>query len=142
MPTRLFLFRLLAFIVDSIIILILAELVYFIGIPFFHSHTTDIFGVKINMYLTRFGPIVSWLYHSIFECSNIQATPGKYFLKLKVSDIMNQKANFAQTTLRHFSKIVSLILLGSGYIMIFFNKNHQCLHDYISSTIITLRKVE
>ena len=135
-----FLRRFLAFIIDTIVILILASIIYFIGIPFFHSRTIDIFDVKINVYVTRIGPILSWLYYSIFECSNMQATIGKYVLKLKISDTMFQRANFAQTTLRHFSKIISLLILGFGYIMLFFNKNHQCLHDYISSTIITVKE--
>ncbi len=139
-PTiKLFILRLLAFIVDTAIIMILSTILFMIGVPYFHYASINVLGFEVNEYLTRVGAILSWLYFSIFECSPMQATIGKYLFKLRVSNTLYQRANFAQTTLRHFSKIVSLLLFGGGYLMIFLNKNKQCLHDYFSSTIIDLR---
>lgn len=139
---KLALFRFLAFIVDTVIICVIALLLSLFGVPFFQQATINVFGLEINSYVTRIGPVVSWLYHAIFECSVMQATLGKYFFDLSVSNILFHKANFAQTTVRHFSKILSILLIGGGYIMFFFNVNRQCLHDYFSATVIHLKKVE
>lgn len=139
---KLFILRLLAFIVDIITISLSALILSQIGVPFFHSSKIHVFSFEINSYVTRIGPILSWFYYSLFECSFMQATPGKYLFKLQVSDTLFQRANFAQTTARHFSKILSFLLLGGGYIMFFFNVNRQCLHDYISSTIVHFKNLK
>jgi len=133
---KLALLRILAFIIDILVLLLVTYFLFFIGLPFFHSTSTNFLGFEINVFVTRVGPIISWFYHSIFECSSMQATIGKFLLRLKVSNTEFQRANFAQTTVRHFSKILSYFLLGGGFVMFFFNKNKQCLHDYLSSTIV------
>lgn len=132
------LLRLFAFFIDFFILLFLSYFLYLIGLPFFKSPNINIFNYEYKIYLTRLGPIVSWLYHSIFECSKLQSTPGKYFMKLRVSNTLMQRANFAQTTVRHFSKILSLLPFGMGYFLFFFSKKRQCLHDYLAFTIIHL----
>jgi len=60
-------------------------------------------------------------------------------LRMKVTDMNAEKVSFKIATVRYFSKILSGIILGIGYLMIGFTKNKQGLHDKIAQTIV-LRK--
>ena len=79
---------------------------------------------------------ISWLYFSIFESSYKQATPGKIDLKLKVTDLNGQRISFWRATGRYFAKIVSGLILYIGFLMIFFTKKRQGLHDLWAKCLV------
>lgn len=83
--------------------------------------------------------IVPWLYFAGFESARSQATPGKVLMRLVVTDMDGQKPTFARTTLRFFSKFISILIVFIGFLMIGFTRNHQGLHDKIAGCLVLLQ---
>ncbi|QKJ29244.1 RDD family protein [Mucilaginibacter mali] len=81
-------------------------------------------------------PLAKIIYHIVMECSVKQATYGKQILKIRVCDIYGQRLSAGQSIGRNLAKICSVATLGIGYLMAFFNKRQQCLHDMITDTVI------
>jgi uncharacterized RDD family membrane protein YckC len=85
--------------------------------------------------------LLQWLYFAIMESSEHQGTLGKMALGLIVTDTDDRRISFPRATGRFFAKIISgLIPLGIGYIMAGFTEKKQALHDMIASTLV-LRKL-
>ena len=78
----------------------------------------------------------SWLYYTICESSSRQATMGKTALGIIVTDYKGKKISFLRATVRHFTKILSLLIFFTGFIMIAFTRNKQGLHDIIAKTMV------
>ncbi len=83
--------------------------------------------------------IVPWLYFAGFESARSQATPGKVLMRLVVTDMDGQKPTFARTTLRFFSKFISVLIIFIGFLMIGFTQKHQGLHDKIAGCLVLLQ---
>jgi uncharacterized RDD family membrane protein YckC len=81
----------------------------------------------------------AWLYYAIFEASPWQATPGKRFLRLYVTDLNGRPITFARGTIRHFAKIISNLTFLGGYIVAGFTEKKQALHDIIASCLVLRR---
>jgi hypothetical protein len=77
-----------------------------------------------------------WLYFAIMESSESQATIGKKVLGIKVTDEFGQRMSFGRATGRYFSKYISSLILGIGYLMAAFMDRKQALHDKIASTLV------
>jgi uncharacterized RDD family membrane protein YckC len=75
-------------------------------------------------------------YYAGMESSEKQATVGKMVLKIKVVDIDGNRISPARAVGRYFSKILSAIILGIGYIMAAFTEKKQGLHDMIAGTLV------
>lgn len=85
------------------------------------------------------GIILPWLYYAGMECSEHQATPGKLALNIRVTDLEGRRIGFLRATVRHFTKILSGMLLLIGYIMIAFTAKRQGLHDLIAGCLVVNR---
>lgn len=82
-----------------------------------------------------------WLMYFVFwESSNLQATPGKLLLKLKVVNKKGHKINVGTAILRFFSRILSALIVGIGFLMILTNPRKRALHDILSKTAVVKRK--
>ena len=79
---------------------------------------------------------INWLYYSLFESSERQATPGKMAVGIKVTSTNGQRISFLNATGRFFGKIISGMLFGFGYIMILFTEKKQGLHDLMAGTLV------
>jgi len=77
-----------------------------------------------------------WFYFAIMESSESQATIGKKVLGIKVTDEFGQRMSFGRATGRYFSKYISSLILGIGYLMAAFMDRKQALHDKIASTLV------
>ncbi len=77
-----------------------------------------------------------WFYFAIMESSESQATLGKKVLGIKVTDEFGQRMSFGRATGRYFSKYISSLILGIGYLMAAFMDRKQALHDKIASTLV------
>jgi len=84
--------------------------------------------------------IVFFLYSPLFESSKLQATPGKYFLEIEVINKAGGKISFLQALGRHFSKILSYMIMFIGFIMVAFTNKNQGMHDMIASTYVVERR--
>ena len=95
------------------------------------------FGVRRgDSFTTGVGIVISWLYFSLMESSNLQATVGKIVLGLKVVNRNGKRISFPRATGRYFSKYLSVIIIFIGFIMVAFTKKKQGLHDKIADTLV------
>jgi len=78
----------------------------------------------------------SWLYEALMESSSYQATLGKMIFGMKVTDLYGSRISFARATGRHFSKILSGMILGIGFMMVGLTERKQGLHDLLAGTLV------
>ncbi|HIH45145.1 MAG TPA: RDD family protein [Candidatus Methanoperedenaceae archaeon] len=84
--------------------------------------------------------VVNWLYFAGMESSTNQATLGKKAMGIIVTDLNGGRISFGKATIRHFSKFVSILILGIGYLMIGFTEKKQGLHDMIAGCLVIVKK--
>ena len=96
------------------------------------------FGVHLVRVIAGLGfsTCANWIYEAALESSTKQATLGKMALGLKVTDLDGRRISFARATARHFSKILSGMIMLIGYIMAGFTERKQALHDVIAGTLV------
>ena len=80
--------------------------------------------------------LVPWLYYALLESSRNRATLGKMVAGILVTDKSMQQITFTRATLRHFAKIISLLIFGIGFFCIIYTKKRQGFHDYIARTYV------
>ena len=81
-------------------------------------------------------PVAKMIYSIIMESSARQGTWGKVLMGLKVSDEKGAPIAFGRSLIRNLSKFISTATVGLGYMMGFFDKKQQCLHDKIAGTLV------
>jgi uncharacterized RDD family membrane protein YckC len=81
-------------------------------------------------------PMANLIYHIVMESSPKQATYGKRILKIRVCNLDGSDIDTAKAAARNFAKILSLGTFCVGYLMSFFNKKQQCLHDMLAGTLV------
>lgn len=89
-----------------------------------------------NIWWTLTTWVIAWLYEAIQVSSARQATIGKKLLNIRVTDDRRNRISFGRATARHFSKYLSLIILGIGYLMMLWDNRSQTLHDKIADTLV------
>jgi uncharacterized RDD family membrane protein YckC len=82
------------------------------------------------------GIILNWIYFTLLESSEKQASWGKRALKIKVTDMHGQRISFARANGRYWAKIISAIILLIGYFMAAFTEKKQALHDKMSDCLV------
>lgn len=80
--------------------------------------------------------LADWIYFAILESSERGATLGKRMLGMRVTDCDGQQLSFRLASIRYFSKILSALPVMLGFVMAFFTKKHQALHDLIAETVV------
>lgn len=126
--------RVAAALIDSIVTLaatIVAAMVvgFFVGVI---GGDAQFFGKLIAL-------CTSWLYCSLMESSDMQATLGKLAVGAKVVNAEGKKISFGRATGRHFAKYLSAFLLCVGYILVAFDDRKRGLHDMIAGTYVISR---
>jgi uncharacterized RDD family membrane protein YckC len=81
-------------------------------------------------------PIANLIYHIVMESSTRQGTYGKQLLKIRVCDMQGNRITAGHAAKRNLAKVFSVFTVGIGYLMAFFNKQQQCLHDKITATLV------
>jgi len=82
------------------------------------------------------GILMGWFYFALMESSSKQGTLGKMALGIKVTDLSGNAISFGKATGRHFSKIVSMIILSIGYLLAAFTPKKQGLHDMMAGCLV------
>lgn len=96
----------------------------------------------VVMLLTQFtipylAPFLVWVaYKTLFECSAIQATPGKRAMDLIVVDANGDRLRFGTSLLRTFVAWLSVFTCFLVYFVALFTKRSQTLHDLIAETLV------
>jgi uncharacterized RDD family membrane protein YckC len=70
------------------------------------------------------------------ESSAKQGTYGKQIVKIKVCDLQGNRLSVAHAAGRNLAKMFSVLPLFTGYLLSFFTKQQQCLHDIIAGTLV------
>ncbi len=81
-------------------------------------------------------PAAKLIYHVIMESSAKQATYGKQIIRIKVCDMQGNRIGFGRGAGRNLAKLFSVLTFFVGYLLCFFNKQQQCLHDMIAGTLV------
>ena len=114
-----FWWRILAGLIDNIILAIVSIPLAFVGIPFM-------------------GFFLYWLYFVIFQSSEKRSTFGMRVCDIKIHDEHFNRLGFWRLTGRYFATGLSGIILLIGFFMIAFTKRKQGLHDLVARTIHTI----
>ena len=89
-----------------------------------------------SLLLNLISLVLGVAYFAGLESSQWQATVGKKAMGLVVTDTNGNRISFLRALGRYFSKILSGLILGIGYIMVAFTERKQGLHDMIASTLV------
>ena len=79
---------------------------------------------------------IHWLYYTLLEASPKQATIGKFTLGLRVTDLRGKRISIWQSNLRYFSKILSLVPVGLGFLLMLTTRRCQMFHDFFARTVV------
>jgi uncharacterized RDD family membrane protein YckC len=142
-----FLLRLVAYIIDSIIL----SVVFFVIIAIFFGSAflgmgTDPSETQLALFFISYliailGLIVAqWIYFAMMESSKYQATIGKMAVGIIVTDMAGDPISFGRASGRYFAKILSGMIMMIGYLMAAFTERQQALHDIIAATLV-MKKV-
>ena len=144
--------RFLAFLIDSTIMVFIQTLaLYFmVGIPEeikqepeflnFHinylSYNLNYVGQLLNLNL--YFLVFHWLYYAIMESSEKQGTIGKRAMGIKVGDLKGRRITFWRASLRYFGKYLSTIVLFGGFVLAFYTRRRQTLHDLLTNCVVII----
>lgn len=80
--------------------------------------------------------IAKFIYGSITEASEKQATAGKRLLNIRVTDLEGSRISMAGSFGRNAAKLLSVAPFFFGYLYSFLNKKQQCFHDMVANTLV------
>jgi uncharacterized RDD family membrane protein YckC len=81
-----------------------------------------------------------WLYFAGLESSERHATVSGRLLGTDVTGLKGEPVTFRRATARHFGMYASALTpFAVGYLMAFWTKRRQTLHDYLASTVVVRR---
>jgi uncharacterized RDD family membrane protein YckC len=138
-----FWWRLLAYVIDAIIVSVLLS---FFASTFIiamykemegNAVTNEALLARLKFNLIVF--VVSAVYHSIFEATPMRGSIGKRICKLAVVDADGRRLSILKALVRNFSKLLSSIVFGIGYLTILWDDHRQAWHDKIAKTYIIIR---
>jgi uncharacterized RDD family membrane protein YckC len=75
-----------------------------------------------------------WLYGAGYECSSAQATIGKRWVGLKVTDENGERISFLRATGRYAAKYLSALPCFLGFMLALFSSTGRTLHDRLAET--------
>jgi hypothetical protein len=78
---------------------------------------------------------ITLLYGTLFQCSRLQATPGKLACRLRVTDLGARRISFWRSLGRQCARIVSGFTI-IGVLMIAWTRRKQGLHDLAAGTLV------
>lgn len=96
--------------------------------------TQSLLGVEhsgAGLFVTLF---VLWFYFAASESSAWAGTPGKRMMELRVVDRQGEPLSFGAASGRFFGKLLAALLFGVGLAMIFFDDEHQGMHDAMTES--------
>jgi len=80
------------------------------------------------------------LYYVGFECSHLQATPGKLLFSLRVTDLKGNKITPGRSLYRLVGKFLSGFLFCFGFFLCGITERKQTLHDILAHTLVLNRE--
>lgn len=84
--------------------------------------------------------LLTWAYFALMESSGWQGTVGKKVMGIQVTDLSGGKISVGRATARLAVKAFLSGWFLIGYIMAFFTRRKQALHDLIAGTLVLSRQ--
>ena len=81
----------------------------------------------------------AWLYFAVMESTTPQATVGKLFMGLYVTDTEGECLAFSRASIRYWLKYVSILTFLVGFVMAAFTRQKQALHDKVVHSLVLKR---
>ena len=134
--------RAVPYILDSLLIALVALLVIFVPLVERGAIPMDVswnWFATLNRQTTAIRLLIfmmSWLYFASFESSPWQATPGKRLFRLVVTDLKGHRINFTRASGRYLGKLVFGVILTVGFLFAAFTPKKQAAHDLLASTVV------
>lgn len=107
------------------------------------------FGGKLIWCSLAFFVVMSWIYFAGFESSKWQATPGKKFLGLKVTDESGGRPSFYKASLRFWfgRALMHVPYVGVYYFLVdcgrvAFSRDGRAVHDLVAGCLVRRSYVE
>jgi len=137
-PFKGFWIRVVASIIDGIILLILILLLAGISLVIFGAALGEGAGIGMFFLVLILASLATILYKPIMEASEYQGTFGKYALGMKVIDKNGQKITMTSSFVRTILYIIGaqVFLLCLGIVMVGFTEYKQGLHDILANTYV------
>jgi uncharacterized RDD family membrane protein YckC len=152
LPPASFFRRGIAFLIDCAILFVPVGILYLLGalaieIPAAWQHIPhetrmeewDL--LKLNtgrlFWLVAIG--FGWFYSAGLECSPSQATVGKRWVGIKVTDAQGERMSFLRASGRYAAKYLSALPCFLGFIMALFSSRGLALHDRLADTRVVRR---
>jgi len=142
-----FFWRGFAFLIDCAILFVPVALLYAVGalaieIPGMWNHQShqewkenwDLLNQNMRRLLWIVAIVIGWLYGAGFESSRAQATVGKRWMGMKVTDVHGERIGFLQATGRYAAKYLSALPCFLGFIAALFSSRRLALHDRLAGT--------
>ena len=144
-----FTLRFTAAVID-LLVLVITNLLIFLGISAIMESVASDESMATMFYSEAFGEIelwflialvlmsciISWIYFAIMESSKYQGSLGKLTVGFMVTDLSFNHISFKKASYRFWGKLLSVLIVGMGFVFGLFNKRKQCLHDFVSSTVV------
>jgi uncharacterized RDD family membrane protein YckC len=136
--------RMIACLIDSILILSVGFILYFIfGVVSWAIVASSSQTGEVNTYLIGLFVlyvllllVTAWLYFAGMESSPRQGTLGKLVVGLHVGDLYGRRISFWRASGRFFAKFISGFLLLVGFLMAGWTRKKQTLHDLCAGTTV------
>lgn len=129
--------RLIAGIIDVMLVLAAAQVVYLIVSIVGLSRNLTNGQTELVTDLISF--LIGWVYYAQMESSTYQATIGKQILQISVTRLDGERLTFVRASARYFAKLLSTVTFFVGYLMAGFTEKKQTLHDKIVKTVVVQR---
>ena len=91
--------------------------------------------VKVVVYYAL-AALVAWLYFAAMEACAWQATLGKLVVGVRVTTLDGRRIGVGRATARLLAKLLSLALLGFGFVLAGVDARKQALHDKLAGTLV------
>jgi uncharacterized RDD family membrane protein YckC len=108
----------------------------------FIAFVLDLVVLGVVMLMMQFtlpyiAPFLVWVaYKTLFECSAVQATPGKRAMDLIVTDSHGGRLTLGKSLLRTLVAFLSVFTCFSIYLVALFTPRRQTVHDLVADTLV------
>lgn len=131
--------RLLAFLVDSLLLTALSLLLFYALYGPVYFREVGLVNEQVGYYW-HWELLINWLLPlllAVFFWVRFQGTPGKLLLNCKIVDACTGfRLSVAQAILRYLAYFVSILPLGLGFLWIVWDRRKQGFHDKIAGTVV------
>lgn len=135
-----FLRRLVAYLIDGVVLYIVNVILIFAGIIAMGIDASEIEGggieqIKLLLPLYIFGFVINIFYYTYFH-GNTGQTPGKMICRLRVVQTNGEPLGYGKAFLRWIGYIVSWLAFALGFLWVIFDRQKQAWHDKIAGSYV------